>query len=229
MITYLDIETIPSQDPALRTRIEAEIKHPGNMSKPDTIAAWEIEKKPALVDAELLATSFDGAHGHVVSIGFAIDAAEPVVLYSDRPLEDTIGAEMRLLKAFYERWSQEFTHRGAPRDRVFVGHHLLGFDLPFLFKRSVVLQIPPPPYIPFRAKPWSDEVFDTMLRWAGDRGTISQDALLRALGHSGKGEIDGSMVYGLVREGRIAEVAAYNRKDVVDLRFIHRRMTFEAP
>lgn len=77
MNIYLDIETIPGQRPGLRDEIAATITPPGNISKPETIAAWEAEKKPDLVEEAYRKTSFDGGVGHVVSIAFAIDDGEP--------------------------------------------------------------------------------------------------------------------------------------------------------
>lgn len=76
MHLYLDIETIPGQRPGLRDEIAAKITPPGNISKPETIAAWEAEKKPELVEEAYRKTSFDGGVGHVVSIAYAIDDGE---------------------------------------------------------------------------------------------------------------------------------------------------------
>lgn len=76
MHLYLDIETIPGQRPGLRDEIAAKILPPGNISKPETIAAWEAEKKPDLVEEAFRKTSFDGSVGHICSIAYAIDDGE---------------------------------------------------------------------------------------------------------------------------------------------------------
>lgn len=76
MHLYLDIETIPGQRPGLRDEIAAKITPPGNYKKADTIAAWEADEKPALVEEAFRKTSFDGGVGHVVSIAYAIDDGE---------------------------------------------------------------------------------------------------------------------------------------------------------
>lgn len=73
MHLYLDIKTIPSQRPGLREEIAATIQPPGNISKAETIAAWEAEKKPGLVDEAYAKTAFDGATGHLLSLAFAIE------------------------------------------------------------------------------------------------------------------------------------------------------------
>jgi hypothetical protein len=46
-----------------------------------------------------------------------------------------------------------------------------------------------------------------------------------AFGLPGKGGVDGSMVAGMVRAGRIDEVAAYCADDVRRVRAIYQRMT----
>ena len=76
MHLYLDIETIPGQRPGLRDEIAAKILPPGNYKKPETIAAWETDEKPALVEEAFRKTSFDGGVGHVVSIAYAIENGE---------------------------------------------------------------------------------------------------------------------------------------------------------
>ena len=49
-LLYLDAETLPSHDPAIREQIAGEIKPPGSMKKAETIAAWEAEEKPAAIE-----------------------------------------------------------------------------------------------------------------------------------------------------------------------------------
>ena len=65
-----------------------------------------------------------------------------------------------------------------------------------------------------------------MTAWAGARGTISQDNLAKALGLSGKGDFDGSMVAEAWANGEHAKIAQYCMADVETVRAIHRR--FEA-
>jgi len=68
MNLYLDIETLPSADESL-----VEVSHPATMSKPETIAAWELEKKPQAIKDALAKTSFDGLYGSVCVIAWAFD------------------------------------------------------------------------------------------------------------------------------------------------------------
>ena len=41
MLVTMDLETLPSADPAVRDLLAARIKPPAAMKKADTIAAWE--------------------------------------------------------------------------------------------------------------------------------------------------------------------------------------------
>ena len=67
-----------------------------------------------------------------------------------------------------------------------------------------------------------------MTEFAGYNNRISMNDLCLALGIDGKGDdIDGSKVWDFVQQGKIAEVAEYNKADVVRTRAIYNRMTFK--
>lgn len=244
MNIYLDIETIPSQSPAvlemLRADAQAEIeaiKAPANYKDEAKIAEY-IAGKRAEIDAGIeekwRRTSFDGAFGHVAVIGFAIGDAEPVTHYSEQ--YGTHDSEAVILSDFFAAIEHASTRllTGGTRSAAaptFIGHNLVDFDLRFIFQRAVMLGIKPPSCIPFDAKPWDKTVFDTMTTWAGARNRVSLDKLCRAFGIDGKGseigeEIDGSQVWDFVKAGRIADVARYCAGDVERARQIHKRLTF---
>lgn len=231
----IDIETTPNATGAALAEAQAdaakrkaEVKAPSNYKDPEKIAAY-IAEKHAEIDAEVhdkvLKTSFDGALGHIAVIGLAIDDEDPIAFFEDST--EPHKHEAQVLKGFYEFIRSQFD---STRDRrpIWVGHHLTEFDLRFIFQRSVVLGIKPPPFIPFAAKPWDDVVYDTMTRWAGVKGSIKLDKLARCLGFEGKGDIDGSMVWPMVAEGRIKEVAEYCKNDVAQTRKVFKRLTFQA-
>lgn len=224
MHIYLDIETIPAQDPAVRAEIEASMEPPGNISKPETIAAWHAEKKPDLVEQAWRRTALDGSRGHVAVIGYAVDDSAPTTFY--REDWQAADAERDVLGRFFSDLAVAYQPNAGVTRPVFVGHNVTGFDLRFLFQRAVILGVRPPMFVPFHAKPWDEGVFDTMTQFAGIKNTISADRLSRALGMEGKGDMDGSKVWEAVREGRIADVAAYCGRDVEAARAFHRRLTF---
>ena len=232
MNIYLDIETIPGQAPGIKEILAERISAPGNYKKPETIAAWELNEKPALVDEAWLKTSFDGAFGHIVVASIAIGDEAPITFYG----KDWPGSEREILFGLFNAIDAAGGRELAGGTRqagkpVFIGHNVLNFDLRFIFQRAVMLGIRPPASIPFDAKPWGSEVFDTMTAWASARGTVSLDKLCKVFGIATKGseiedEIDGSKVWEFVQAGRIDDVAKYCAGDVERVRQIHKRLTF---
>lgn len=221
---YFDIETIGSDDSSVTQDIAATIKPPGNMSKPETIAKWEAEEKSALVQEAILKTAFDGGLGKVICIGWAVDEG-PSQTAHDRPerelLVDFFAAAKEAARLHYQGGQTK-------QPMTFVGHNIGSFDLRFLWQRAVINGIKPPSAIPFNVKPWDNAIADTMLIWNPLPGQkTSLDKLCKVLGvPTPKGELDGSKVWAYVKDGRIAEVAEYCRRDVEAIRQCYRRMMF---
>jgi hypothetical protein len=218
---YIDIETCPAQNEALRAEFLANVKAPAQYKKPESIAEWLKENAEAEAEAAWRKTSFDGAYGHVCVIGLAVDEHPPIALYDG----DWHASEALILREAFT-WIDNTCDIHPNVRPVFVGHNLIEFDMRFLFQRAVVLGVKPSRHIPFSAKPWDDNVFDTMARWAGLKDRVKLDKLAKAFGLEGKGDIDGSMVWDYVRDGRIDEIAAYCSNDVALARAIYKRMTF---
>lgn len=213
---YLDIETIPTSNPQVRADIAASVKPPASMKKPDTIAEWEMNAKPGLVEQAVSRSALNGAQGSICCIAFA---------WGEETVMSCIDAdEAYLLRSTFETMSSS---RPQSYDRpVVVGHFVADFDLRFIWQRAVVLGIELPRWMPRDPKPWSDYVHDTMTMWAGARNSIGLDDLCKALGIEGKGDIDGSAVADLWAAGDHATIEDYCRADVVRVREIHRRMLF---
>lgn len=227
MVISFDIETIGTGNAMIIADLAAAILPPKTMSKPETIARWEAEEKPALVDDAVKKTAFDGSVGRIVCIGWAVDDSNPVSA-QDAP-------EAEIIAVFFAavRNAIQIHYRGGKTEHapVFVGHNVSGFDLRFLWQRAVVHAIKPPSGIPFHAKPWDKTIGDTMVMWHPERDRrISLDKLCRTLGIvSPKSDLDGSKVWEYVKAGRIEEVAKYCRGDVAAVRECYRRMMFSGP
>mgnify|MGYP000896903072 CR=1 FL=1 len=199
----LDLETVVIESAEARDEIAAGITHPANMSKPETIAAWEETRKPALVDEAYSRGALSPVTGKIVCIGLVSDTHEQVFCADD---------EREVLRLAYEFIST----MGEPV--TLVGHAIQSFDLPYLRCRSIVHGLRPPLAVAkaWRAKPWSGEVGDTMTMWNPDRDKrISLDKLCRVLGiPSPKVDgIDGSAVYGLYKAGKWTEIGEYCLRD----------------
>lgn len=217
---YLDIETIPNQSPEYRAKVREGIKPPGNIKKPESVAAWLAENADAATDEAIAKTSLDPAAGHIVCIAWAI-GEELAGSVKATCIED----EAYMLRLFFKFLQGELPiNCGVVR---FVGHYISGFDLRFIINRAIVLGVPIPKIIPRDIKPWSQDIFDTMVAWAGPKGTISQARLAEALGIDGnKSDFDGSMVADAWARGEHDRIASYCRGDIETVRAIHRR--FEA-
>lgn len=245
MQIYLDIETVPDQRPGALDAFLADAREnfraPSTLTKEQAaqdlgitdaseikftskdamLAKWcerfRDEKAEEVAEQNWRKTSFDGGAGQVVCIGFAVDGYESCTYH---------GMDERVILQDFFCWLTDiFNSIDRP---CIVGHNVAQFDLRFLWQRAMVLGIRPPLWLPRNPKPWDDTiVFDTMTQWVGNGNRISLDNLCKALGVAGKTEgIDGSMVWPMVQDGRLDEVAAYCRNDVEITRECYRRMTF---
>jgi hypothetical protein len=232
---YFDAETVPVQDPALVASLRADLdaslqvdlaalRAPANYKDADKIAEYVAKARADLTSAHaakaeeaLLKTSFDGGVGQCVCIAFAVGDGEPRVYAVEDLSRD---AERTMLECF-------FTTLEEAGFVTLVGHNIIGFDIPFLWKRAMVLGVKPPFNFPRNPKPWSELIEDTMLLWDGQqRAGGSMDRICRLLGIPGKDGMSGADVWPAVQEGRLLDVAAYCKGDVIRTRAMHRRMTF---
>lgn len=236
MNIFLDIETVPAQDPDAIAMLRAEadeekllIKAPSNYKDEAKIKEYILAKQIEIDTAfeeRYRKTSFDGAFGQIACIGYAIDDEPAQSVWSLEWNEN----EYDVLTSFYRILNERINSNEQMRP-TFIGHNIIGFDLRFLHQRSVMLSIKPPPFIPFKAKPWDTVVFDTMLDWAGVGNRVSMDKLCKIFYLDPKGselgeEIDGSKVWDFVKDGRIADVAIYCEGDVRRTRDIYNRLNF---
>ena len=207
---FLDIETIPTDLDWVIEDLRSGIKPHATYKKPESIAEWmEANAEQALQDA-IHATGLDGSIGRICCIGYAFD---------DEPVQ-TIGTHLKMTEyAMLRDLAADLKNK---RITKIVGHNIAGFDLPYIKKRSIIHGVKI--NLPFNAKPWSDEIFDTMLKWDAKK-FISMDKLARVLRIQGKSNIDGSMVWDMYQRGEHQAIADYCEDDVRMVRDIYKRMT----
>ena len=70
---FFDIETIPSQEEWVKQDIADSISHHGNISKPETIAGWVKNKKPAEIEKVWRKTALDATKGEILQFGYAVN------------------------------------------------------------------------------------------------------------------------------------------------------------
>jgi DNA polymerase elongation subunit (family B) len=113
-----------------------------------------------------------------------------------------------------------------PDSDELVGHNLIGFDLPFIFQRCLVHGISAKPLVDlgeYRVQ----GVCDTMHRWwLGAKRTVGLDDIAWALGieSSKTATAEGSKVFDLYQQGKLAEIREYNLNDVRVTRKVYERM-----
>lgn len=240
MNVFFDIETIPLQDEALKAEflkdhddslpeLLAAVKAPGNYKDTAKIAEF-VESERAKIKAGhgaafedwFLKTSFDGGLGQTCCIGFAIEDAEPVHYNVESASADEEKAQF---SAFFSHLACQKSSGQRP---VFIGHNSNGFDIPFIWKRCIVLGVKPPIWFPRDPKPWGETTFDTMIAWNGPQAKAggSMSRICKILGIPGKQGMDGSQVWPYFQAGRFDEIASYCRDDVSRTREMWRRMTF---
>lgn len=225
-LVFLDIETLPTIDPAIIAAVEADVSPPGSMKKPETIAAWHENEGAEARREAVRKTSLDGGTGRLGALSWAWADGPIVGAHTALDGSHSVDQERKLLSGFFaELECFHAEHRVPP---TLVGHNICGFDVRWLWKRSIVLGIRPPHWWPVDARPWDhSRVQDTMILWEGTKGRISQDRLARTLGLGGKGAIDGSKVADAWEEGRHEEIREYCVDDVRTVRRIWCRIVGE--
>lgn len=209
---FLDIETLPADEKnEKKLRMLFDKKH----------EEFEQEK----FEEFLARTSFDGAFGRLLCIGYAVDDDPVEYLCND-------GNEKKTLQQF---WDLVDALSVTPRNMQypdygvqFIGHNVMDFDLRFIYQRSIVLGTKPSYEINF-ARYRSYPIFDTMKEWAKwANASVGLEYLAVALGiPSPKDGIDGSQVSEFYKNGKVKEICEYCKRDVATTRDVFRKMTFE--
>lgn len=221
---FIDVETLPppeeardSINPALACKLENRFRAPQDGCE---VGFTEEQFRRLALHAE---------YGRVLSIGIIVEQDGEVVcrgvLGRERETLRFHLDEARTLRGF---WNQlrEFDER---RDLI-VGHNIYDFDLPFLYKRSVIQCARPSVRLSF-ARYRSRPIFDTMKEWElwAWRPGIKLEELAEVLrlGITKTEGMDGSCIYDRFREGYHREIADYCMRDVELTREIYYRLTFE--
>jgi hypothetical protein len=222
----IDIETIPCQDLARKTKIVCGITPPKNYKSDESIDKWwestgNEKAKKAVED-----TSLDGAYGEAWCIAWAINDG-PIQSVTRTHLDDSEGV---LLADWVSLLNQQLrdVHHHARRP-TWVGHGVLGFDALFLHHRCLIKGIQPvfPGGIPYDERYYSEWIFDTMLEWTrSPHKYISLEDLAQAFGLEGKQGMTGADVWPAVQAGKWQEVLDYCKHDVELVRQIDKRMHY---
>ncbi len=222
MKVVLDIETVqaPREEWTRLMGIDSLLNESCSADSPQDLFQHADIQEQLKKENELYERSaFDGTYSHIVCIGLLIfsDSMSPqgaVSWYGSN--------EPDLLRQFWARL-------GEIRPSLFITHNGLGFDLPFLKKRSIIHKVKPSMDISlarFRVEP----VYDTMAIWSNwdNRGWVKLDVLARALNVETKSG-SGTHVAEMWAAGQGKAIAEYCLQDTYVTYACYRRMTYQDP
>jgi hypothetical protein len=217
MNIYHDIETKASTNATLRKRLRESIQAPGNYKKPESIAEWMAANLDKETDALLAKTALDGTWGHIVCIGWAVDASN-VQVTTGTSERDTLQQWATNLHAVAARSHGDMWNTRA----TWVGHNCQDFDLRFIWQRCIVLGIKLPFRLPTGRYPNGPFLYDTMKEWSGFGKYVKQTDLETAFGIDRRDPLQSGAD---VATAKIEDIVQHCMEDVRCLREIHQRMT----
>jgi len=218
---FLDIETLPSQKPGIMDVLKAKVKHPGNITKAESIAKWYEDNAVTAADDLYRKTGLDGTYGEILCIGYAFGNGKVKVVYRHT-------SEADMLKEFFDNITMASINGNNPS--LMVGHNLIAFDLRYIWHRCVINRVQPAFSLAHETRHGYGDCYDTMIAWGGfspDK-RISLSNLCGALGIEVKtGDITGANVYDAWLSGRHQEIQDYCCEDVRATREVYNRLTFQ--
>ncbi len=222
MRVVLDIETIqaPREEWAKIAGLRSESNQEDlAMGTDDLFARADAEERRKIEDELYEKSSFDGTFSQIVCVGLvmlsvAMDPQGALCWYGSN--------ERELLRKFWAKI-------GQIRPSLYITHNGLGFDLPFIKKRSIIHQVKPTVEISL-AKFRTEPVYDTMAVWSNwdNRGWVKLDVLARALNVETKSG-SGKQVAEMWARGQAKDIAEYCLQDTYVTYACYCRMTFREP
>ncbi|OQW48982.1 MAG: hypothetical protein A4C66_00235 [Nitrospira sp. HN-bin3] len=222
MKVVLDIETVQASREEWARLVgkpsEGTGPDPGEVGY-DLFTAGAAEEARRADDESYAKSAFDGTFSRIVCIGLLefsdqMEARSAIAWYGEN--------ERELLRQFWARLAQD-------RPTLYITHNGLGFDLPFIKKRSIINQVKPSIDINL-AKFRTEPVYDTMAIWSNwdTRGWVKLDVLARALQVDTKSG-SGAQVAEMWEKRQGRELAQYCLQDTYVTYACYCRMNFRQP
>ena len=218
-IIFADVESLPCEkDNPLWLKLKNNIKRRDSESDEDYEARVESVRRD---------TALTGPLGRAWMIGFAVGKGDPVICQYDGSPE----GEKALLEEF-------LGHIEEYDNPWWVGHNLLGYDVPFLQVRALHHGLPKlaRKMSRLRQKPWESRVLDTQKLWprtGGDRqayrdwglrGLGKLDTICSLLGIEQQTGVMGPNVYEAYLSGDQEGVAEHLKHDINQVREVLKRL-----
>lgn len=225
---FADIETTPplgGERNGMNTRLINKLV--GRKTKSQVIA--DDAENVGVTDESFGKLSFHAEYGQVLAIGVAVEQNGVVtrqgIFGFDTQTGKFHGDEAKTLRGFWRLLKQ----LGFGGDDLIIGHNLMEFDLPFIIKRSRILDVSVTVNFNF-AKYRSKPIFDTMREWSlwsfGDPFlSLEELAEILNLDMQKTEGIDGSTIYENYLAGNHSLIAEYCLQDVLITRAIFRKLT----
>jgi len=197
-------------------------------SKDDMIARWEKElaesKSADVAQAIWEKTSFNPDVAPIACICISYTNNYGKSQFKEFSLTQYLD-EDEMLFDFHTTIDAMCSKNGAIIHKPnFIGHYITKFDLPFIWKRSVINNVKTCQGVKWNDARHGVNCYDTMTAWAGYGNSISADNLSNLLGIKGKTEgMDGSLVYDTWQE-EPQKVIDYCHDDVAMVKAIHERL-----
>jgi len=220
-VLVVDLETYPTRRPEKIAQItqEALAQRPKQNTKKEIKDRWDtMPSRQARVNEALDKTAVDPLWAEIVCVCWMDDASLfRYVSFMDDDLLEEIGDELDVQ---------------AGPETIWVGHNVMGFDLPVLLNNWRRHEIKPPEHFPqFVNGRWRGRIYDTMLRVPGktpyvslDEACFAYDILPEAVMWLGA-PMDGSRMKEAVDAGEWEMIQQYCMCDVRNNRKLFDRMT----
>lgn len=223
---FIDIETLPTAE-ANRPFVERKLQK-SFFKKGLNFNEKEFVERAEIAFGE---TALQGSLGKLLCIGMTIDdderAEKPCVCGQNKNTKELHLDEAKTLTQFWRHLDR--IKFDANRDLI-VGHNILGFDLPFLYHRSMICGVKPSRQL-LNGKPWEIAVYDTMDKWQMGKFRefvgLEELALAFNLNCPKKGTVNGGNLLAAFSDGKHEEIREYCLKDVLCTRELYYRMTFQ--
>lgn len=236
---FFDLESIPPPEELrhslkpeyirkLQARLfqrQAEARH--NASSPEEDDGKDVCEE--CTEEQFRRLALYAEYGRVLTIGVIVEQSDQIlhrgVLGRDRSSGQFHLDEARTLRGFWNLL-KDFN---SGRDLI-IGHNILDFDLPFLYKRSRINRVRPTVFFNF-ARYRSSPIYDTMREWAhwnpqAVHISLAHLAEILQVGIGKTEGMDGSRVYDELLAGHDELIAEYCLRDVELTQAIYYRMNF---
>ena len=240
-LIVLDIETAPVQSDRIKTRViqEAISREPASNTRKDLKDAWNTtEAREARGHEAWLKTAVDPLLAVPLCVCVHLDFpnGQPWQLYTfdfmSDPSQPSDPSEKSDPSDSLSTLAMSLDNFAGPAS-IWIGHNVLGFDLPILLNAWRRAAIKPPAHFPaYGNGRFLGRVYDTMLRTPGKTPFVSLNDAAEAYG---LGPIkttmfcgvpmDGSRVFDAFQAGHFQEILDYCANDVLATRELYLVMT----